>query len=87
MVRVELRSMRHRLDPEVLATFAVSDDGSHRVTGDRRLVDLTEPMLHFPGPREVSFDDHPGAWARAMPRSFCSPSLYAVVVEDSAWGA
>jgi hypothetical protein len=87
VVRVELRSMRHRLDPVGPATFAVSDDGSHRVTGDRRLVDLTESVLRFPGLREVSLADHARAGARAMPRSFGNPSPYAVVVEDSAWGA
>lgn len=83
MIKVELRTARHRLDAEVLATLVVRDDLSHRVTGDRRLVDLTELMLHFPGPRAVSFHDDPQAWARALPRNINSPYLYAVVVEDA----
>lgn len=68
----------------VLATLVVRDDLTHRIHGDRRVIDLTEPMLAFPGPRMVHFRHDPEGWARALQHNVCSPYLYAVVVRDSA---
>lgn len=86
VIQVELRADQHRLESVVLATLTVHDDLSHRVRGDHSVVDLTEQMLTFPGPRRVSFTTDPVGWARALPRNLCSPYLYAVVVEDTAPG-
>jgi hypothetical protein len=65
-----------------VATLVVRGDGSHRITGIRRVVDIHRPMLHSPGPRLVSFHDDPVTWARSLPRNLTNPDLYAVVVAD-----
>lgn len=63
MIRVELRTARCRLEPAVQAPVVSDDDGTHRVTGDRRLVDLTEMLLDLPGSRELGGTTDPAAWA------------------------
>ncbi len=82
VIRVQLLAASHRHGHELLATLKVDADGSHRVTGSSGVVDLTQVMLHFPGPRLVAFRDEPIAWARCLPHNLTSPALFAVVVVE-----
>lgn len=85
MIVVELRTLQGA--PEggpvpVVATVRVDAAGQISVEGPRpEVVDLEMHAL-APGRRRVFAAEDPHEWARLLPRTYRSPYLHAVVVQD-----